>query len=557
VRLSGARAGRAGAVAAGAAALVPLVLLPLARLVQVAATGGGQLARVLTSASFAGAVRNTVVLAVAVTAAAVPLGLALALLLRHPGLPGRGGWRTAVLLPLLVPDFVLGYGWTQAYGPGGFTDGLLGWTWSAVPGPVQVWLVLVVGAVPVAYLVLAAGLAARAEPQRELAARASGAGPVTALRTVTLPLLGPAVAAAAVLVFALALGAFAVPQVLGTPAGFRTVTTQIYADLSFAAEPAAFVEAVALALVLVVLALLLVAPADAVLAPRLRAPRTAAAAGTPPRRPGRRAAVAAETALGGYLLVTLVLPLAALVLAAVTRAAGLPPTPANWSLANLRAVLTPRTFEALGRSAALAGTAATVLVLLGGAVVLLERRGGRAVPALLTATFVLPGSTLAVGLLVTYGRWITAGTTLILLAYLAKFWALAQRPLSGAADRLPAAEWHAARGSGAGVLAAARTVVLPAMAPALLAGWLLCLLSALHEVTVSSLLYGPGGETFAVVVLDSEDLGLVGPTAALAVLLTVLVAVPALLLGLVARRRRLRPAAGPVVPGVPVVTRAR
>jgi iron(III) transport system permease protein len=107
------------------------------------------------------------------------------------------------------------------------------------------------------------------------------------------------------------------------------------------------------------------------------------------------------------------------------------------------------------------------------------------------------------------------------------------------------------------VLAAARTVVLPAMAPALLAGWLLCLLSALHEVTVSSLLYGPGGETFAVVVLDSEDLGLVGPTAALAVLLTVLVAVPALLLGLVARRRRLRPAAGPVVPGVPVVTRAR
>ena len=33
----------------------------------------------------------------------------------------------------------------------------------------------------------------------------------------TLPLLGPAVAAAAVLVLALTLGAFAVPQVLGTP----------------------------------------------------------------------------------------------------------------------------------------------------------------------------------------------------------------------------------------------------------------------------------------------------------------------------------------------------
>ena len=45
---------------------------------------------------------------------------------------------------------------------------------------------------------------------------------------------------------------------------------------------------------------------------------------------------------------------------------------------------------------------------------------------------------------------------------------------------------------------------------------------------MSSLLYGPGSETLAVVVLNSQELGRIGPTAALSVLLALLVAVPAL-----------------------------
>ena len=35
----------------------------------------------------------------------------------------------------------------------------------------------------------------------------------------------------------------------------------------------------------------------------------------------------------------------------------------------------------------------------------------------------------------------------------------------------------------------------------------MCFLTALHEVTMSSLLYGPGSETLAVVVLNSQELG--------------------------------------------------
>src|SRR4029453_17121783 len=79
-------------------------------------------------------------------------------------------------------------------------------------------------------------------------------------------------------------------------------------------------------------------------------------------------------------------------------------------------------------------------------------------------------------------------------------------------------------------------VALPPPAPPLRGAWLICFLTALHEVTMSSLLYGPGSETLAVIVLNTQELGRIGPTAALSVLLSLLVGVPALLLGSAVRR---------------------
>ncbi|MDQ3663543.1 MAG: ABC transporter permease subunit [Actinomycetota bacterium] len=519
-----------------------LVLLPILRLVETLVDeGAGRYGAVLTAPGLGAAVRTTLLLAVVVTVFAVPLGVLTALALRRADLPVRGFWRVAVLLPVLVPEFVLGYSWQQAYGRAGFTDTLMGVPFPGVVGPVGVVVVLVVNAVPIAYLLTAVGLAARAEPDLERAARASGAGSLAVLRTVTLPLLRPALAAASVLVFVLTLASFAVPQVLGAPAGVTTVTTRIYADLSLGADPSSFVEAVTLALLLVLLAVVVVAPADAVLGPRLRSVRVADSGGSPVAvsrgAGGRWAAVG----LGSYLLVAVGLPLFALAAASVTRAVGLPPSPDNWTGEHFGQLLDQRTFDAIGRSVGLAVAAASVLTLLGTAVAVLERRRtGRGLGTLVTLTLVLPGSTLAVALLLAYGRWLS-GLGLILLAYLAKLWAFAHRPISAALDRLPPGELHAARASGATALTAARTVALRPLAPALAAAWLVCFVTALHEVTMSALLYGPGSETLAVVVLNSQELGRIGPTAALSVLLTGLMAAAAVPLWLAARRLRAVP----------------
>jgi iron(III) transport system permease protein len=530
------RAGRWTALAL----LLLLVGFPLFQLfAAVAGQGWASAWQALGGPGSLQAVVNTLWVGIAVTVVAVAGGVAAALVTERSGVPGRRWLRIGVLLPLLIPPFAAAVGWSQAYGPAGLSDDLLGLAVPGLLGPFGVVLATAAEAMPLAYLVVAAGLAARAEPDLERAARASGATAFQGFRTITLPLLLPALKAAAALAFVTAVGNFAVPAVLGTPAGFATMTTRIYQSLNFSADPASFAEAVTFAAALVVLTLAVVGIADVAgaVAPAVRS--GAPAGTTDPGRAGRGARGAAA-GLWAYLALTSGLPLLALVLTALTRAAGLPPVPANWTLANFRQALAGgHAGAALARSLALACVAASALLLLGGLVAGLQRHPfGSRLGTLVTLTFAVPGSTLAVAVLLAYGRWLGGSVAIILVAYLAKLWALGHRPIAGSLDRIPPDLYRAARTSGAGAPAAVRTVVAPILRPTLVGAWMLVFLFALHELTMSSLLYGPGSETFAVIVLNLQQLGDVAATSALALLLTLLVSVPAV--PLLASRRLAR-----------------
>src|SRR5215210_7150781 len=96
-------------VALGLGVLVGvLVVIPLGRLVVVVwSEGRTALPELLADPRLARAVANALLLAAAVTLAAVPAGAAAALGLARADVPGRSGWRLALLMPVLVPDFVL------------------------------------------------------------------------------------------------------------------------------------------------------------------------------------------------------------------------------------------------------------------------------------------------------------------------------------------------------------------------------------------------------------------------------------------------------------------
>jgi iron(III) transport system permease protein len=250
------------------------------------------------------------------------------------------------------------------------------------------------------------------------------------------------------------------------------------------------------------------------------------------------------------VLAFVIVPLVSLGLTALTKAVGLPPVPANWTLDNLHAALDTHFVAALGNSLLLSVAAATgvvLLALIGVAASRGVRRGRGLVALVVLLSFAIPGTTFAAGVLQAYLPAIGGTLLIILVAYLGKFWALGERPIAIAIDRISRDPVRAARVSGAGAWTAARTIVLPIARPALAAAWLIVFLFGLHEITMSSLLYGPGTATLAVVVLNQQQLGDPAVTAATALLVTGLVLLAALPFG-VAVAVRSRPVARVTVP---------
>jgi iron(III) transport system permease protein len=517
--------------------LVVLVGIPLVRLVGVAAgRGWDDVLATFGRPGVAGAIANSLWTGAVSAVLAVTLGTAAALATERARLPARGWLRAGILLPLLCPPFVTAFGWTRAFGPRGLLQQVAGLELPGLFGPVGIVLVLGVSAAPIVWLIVAGALASRVEPDTEQAARASGAGPWTVLRTVTLPLLRPALLSGLVVAFVFGVNAFGVPAVLGTPAGFPTITTRLYQDLARSADPAAFAEAAVLAATLVVVALAVVGPTDAWLTGR-GAARTGGA-GTSSSPGSGRARAWATVAVAVVIVVTSVVPLVAVVLTALTRAVGLAPVPANWTLANFAEAVDPRFVDGLLHSLVLAVAAASIVVPIGALLAVVGRSGwGRPLRTAASLGFALPGSALAIAILLAWGGWLRDTLAIILVAYVAKLWALGHRQLAGSVDRVPADAVRAARASGASLIVALRTIVGPILRPSLAAAWLIVFLFALHELTMSSLLYGPRTATLSVVVLNAQQLGDPTVTAALAVLLVGLIALVAVPLAILGRRR--------------------
>lgn len=528
------RSGGASLLALQAATVVMLVgllALPIVELLLTSASQGpGVALGVLARPGTLRAAGNTLWVSAAASLLAVSVAMVAAHATALSRRPGASTMRVLILLPLLVPPFAAAIGWSQAYGPGGIVQLLVGHAVPGIVGPLGVLLVTSAEVTPIAYLVLSAALRVTSDADLTLAARVSGSTAVGAFLRVTVRLLRPALAASLALCFVSAANNFAVPAVLGQPAGFETLTTRIYNELNFAADPNSFVGVQVLASVLVILTLVASMPAA-----RFTGDRELSGGGAAPDRGPRPLLL---VALAVYLVATTLVPLAALLLTALDRAVGLAPLPTNWSTVNFSAALQGSRFPAsLGNSVLLATLTATLVVAFGlGAAAARRGRVGKVLANAMILGFAVPGSVLAIALLLAYGQWIGGSLLILLLAYVAKLSVLGHRPLVGALERLPRDLGLAARASGATARQALWTITIPLLMPAMAAAWVLVFIFAVHEVTISSLLYGPSTQTLAVLVLSVEQSGDIGTTAALACIMTAMVLVPAILLPVAMKR---------------------
>jgi molybdate transport system permease protein len=191
-------------------------------------------AAVLTDLRALQALRLSMITATVSMIIALLLGVPLAWLLARPGLRAASLLRALITVPLVLPPVVGGVALFTVLG----RSGILGRPLYQLTGfafpftPYAVILAQVFVALP--YLVLAVEGALRAADRRfEEAAATLGARPITVFRRITLPLVGPGIAAGAVLAWARALGEFGATITFAGnfPGTTRTMPLQVYLAL--------------------------------------------------------------------------------------------------------------------------------------------------------------------------------------------------------------------------------------------------------------------------------------------------------------------------------------
>lgn len=528
------RSARPGGAALAALALLVGLLsaLPAARLLA-EALAPGTLSRLVGDPRVWRAARRTLEVTAGSVAGASLLGGGSAVLLGLVRVPGTRLIAFLFVLAMLIPPQIAALAWLSALGP---ASALLNTLGLAPPlgaphplhGPWGIIALLSVQQAPLVFLAVRAALR-RVPAEQVEAARGFGGG---ALLRVVLPLLAPAFAGGAALAALAAMGNFGTTAMLGLPARYTVLSVLVFSRLS-ALGPNGLSDAAGISVWLAVMAGVVLA-----LSARLAGRRPVVAAGTRglDARPAGRLGPAAAIGFACYFAVILLLPLAALLVAALTPATGVTLSAGTASLRHFAAVLAPgaNTLGAFANSMGLALVAALLLTL--GSVVFARQARQRILAAAIDLPYALPGVCVGVAMILVHlkplpllGVSLYGTLGLILLAYLARFFALALRPVQAARAAYDQRLSEAAAILGASPLRRLATVELPVLGPAAVAGFLLVALTALNEITVSILLYAAGSQTLGVVIFGLNDSGQTGMAAAVALLALALVG---LLLGL-------------------------
>lgn len=498
-----------------------LFVAPLVLVVSLA-LGGNQFP-LLVQQGLGEAAVNSVVTTLVSSACAVVLGGVVALLLERTDVYGKNTLRILLLSPLLIPPFVGAISWLQLFGNNQGLNAVFGRELWNIYGADGVIFLMTLHSYPVVYIIVAAAL--RSIPaDLELAARISGAGNARVLRTVTLPLLGPALLSAFTLTAVSNLADFGIPSILGSPVRFETLATMVYRmmESGIVANPLQVVSTIGT--VLLVLGIVAVV-ADHVVSSRA-VHATHAGLSMPLPLGASRALV---SAVSWVLALAITLgPILGLTYRALLPAPGVPFTLQNISLSNFQSTLqNPRVVEGFTNSITLALGAALLCGLLGWIVGLLvtrtRARTNTALTLIVLLPTALPGLIIGVGWVI-YGRYTDLYNTrwVILLAYVCAFTALVLQAVRAPLSAMPTAVEEAARISGAGALRALCDTTGRLAIPAVVSGAVLVAVTAVRELTVSVLLIAPGTTTIGVQLFNLQQAGNYNQASALALMFAII-----------------------------------
>ncbi len=517
--------------AVAALALALLVLVPLAWLasVSVSSESGATLAhygKVFTDPHLQKALWNTVVLAFWVGLASLAIGAPMAWLSARTDLPGKRVIRGLMMASFVTPPFLGAFAWVMLAGP---NAGVLNKLYRALTGAedplVNIFsmpgLIFVVAlyTFPYVFIMIANTLELIASDLEE-AASILGAGRLQVALTVTLPMVAPAILSGFILAVLQALALFGSPAILALPAGFHTITTQIWALFHY---PPKVEMAAAFSIPLLLATALLL-----LLQKRLLGRRGYASVGG---KGGQRRRIPLGVwrypALLGCLAVlacSIFLPYGILAKAAFSRAWAQPMTWENFTLGNFwftffqysstqSAIL--NTIKLGIMTACVGAGLAALLAYIANRKLIL---GHQLLTFLALAPVVIPGVVLAVGLFLAYTRppLLLYGTLWILfVAYVTKEMPVGYSQSDATFRGIHPELEEAGRILGAGRLRILREITAPLARSGIIATWCFIFIGVIRELSASIILFTPSTMVISVVIFDLKEEGQFGAIAVL------------------------------------------
>jgi iron(III) transport system permease protein len=499
-------------VVVGYLALVPLVYLLWGAFSDDNGFSLSGFARAYGDARIWPLVGNSVLFAAGTAALSLVIGTALAYFNVRTDVPFKGLFFAASIIPLIIPGILYTIAWIFLASP---QIGLVNKALEPLVGPAafnvfSVWGMIWVEGLhlsPIAFLFMVAAFRAT-DPALEESALMSGAGRWQVFRRITLPMVRPAAVAAALIMLVRGLESFEVPALLGLQNGIYVFTSRIYQILK--SYPTDFAAAGALAC-----GLLAVAALGIYLSNRFTRAGGATITGKGFRpRPmdlGRWRPVVGAMIIA-YFAATVLLPLLVLLYTALLPYYQPPSAAAfaSMSLDNFTALLNiSAVTTALQNSLVLGAASATlVMALMAVAAWVVVRsglRGSQLIDHIAFSPLAIPGLVLGLGIAFVYLRSplpIYGTLFILLIGYCTRYLPYGMRYAVSGMHAISAELEESAQVSGASWAQTFRRVIVPLLAPALLAGWVYIFVVSFRELSSSILLYSPGNEVLSVLIFE-------------------------------------------------------
>jgi iron(III) transport system permease protein len=466
---------------------------------------------------------NSLTLAGATTLITLLLGVPLGTLLTKTDLPLKRFFTILLVIPLIIPSYILAIAWFYCLGRSGVVarifDGDIGLLTSSLLFGFTGTLFVMVSALLPIVIILTMTYLRMVNPNLEEAARLHCSWPMV-LRKTTIPLISPGIALAALIVFILTLGEFGVPSSLR----FDVYSVESFTRFSAFYD---FNTATAAAMPLGIITFIVLIVERLFLRKKTFIFRTTGSEKTMAMAPLGKTKPFFVAAVSILVSILVIIPIGMLLYKSFSFSAYFQ----GFS----------HSIDSIIRSLLYASIGATCLVVFGFFLgYLLERKAIRpsyAADSIAIFLFALPGTVIGIGLISLWNtpetNFIYASMAIIVFGYIAQYTALGERVLAATFSHVPRSMEEAGQIVGAGWFRRLLRIMVPLAKRGMIATWLICFIFCLKDIGITTMVYPPAHDTlpvriFTLMANSPEDL-----ISALCVIMIMITLLPLCGLGLV------------------------